>query len=99
MQHIRYIESTEEKTFTIFHLKEYVGDKPTVEEVNSAEWFCSRELERDDPILIEVVKLLGTEANGKFADLKIVEIPDGTDYVIEDYEGVEHVAEVHQTWY
>jgi len=33
-----------------------------------------------------------------FADLKIVEIPDGTNYEIDEYDGNEHVAEVHRTW-
>ena len=58
---------------------------------------CSRDF-RTDPTMIQVVEELGAKANGHFAELKIVEIPDGVDYTIEDYDGLEHVAEVHRTW-
>lgn len=54
---------------------------------------------RTDPKLIKCVEKLGASANGMGADLKIVEIPDGVEYVIEEYDGMEHVAEKHQTWY
>lgn len=61
-----------------------------------------RELDRNDPKLIQVVEELGsghrTGASGKCAKLSIVEIPDGTDYVIEEYDGNEHIAESHRTW-
>jgi hypothetical protein len=36
--------------------------------------------------------------SGKFADLKIVKIPDGSKWEIEEYDGLEHVSEQHQTW-
>lgn len=53
---------------------------------------------RTDPTMIQVVEELGAKANGHFAQLKIVEIPHGVDYTIEDYDGMEHIAEVHRTW-
>jgi hypothetical protein len=28
----------------------------------------------------------------------VVEIPDGTDYEISEYDGNEHIAEKHRTW-
>jgi len=62
----------------------------------------SRPEVRHDPKLIQVVEELGGEhrkgASGSCAELRIVEIPDGTEYVIEEYDGNEHIAEVHQTW-
>lgn len=58
---------------------------------------CNRGF-RTDPTMIQVVEELGAKANGRFAKLKIVEIPDGVDYTIEEYDGMEHVAEVHRTW-
>ena len=53
---------------------------------------------RTDPTMIQVVEELGAKANGRFAELKLVEIPDGMNYTIEDYDGMEHIAEVHRTW-
>jgi hypothetical protein len=37
--------------------------------------------------------------SGRCAELRIVEIPDGVDYEIEEYDGKEWVSEVHRTWY
>lgn len=56
------------------------------------------EIDRADPALIQVVEELGTEAGGDFSRLKIVEIPDDVLWQIEEYDGIEHVAEVHRTW-
>lgn len=55
-------------------------------------------IERDDPVLIQVVEELGKESFGQFAKLKVVEIPDGVDWEIEEYDGTEWIAEVHRTW-
>jgi hypothetical protein len=54
--------------------------------------------QRNDPDLIAVIEQLGEAANGKYANIKIVEIPDDVDWYIEEYDGLEHVAEAHRTW-
>ena len=54
--------------------------------------------DRADPILVRVVEELGAEANGKFASLKVVEIPDDVQYEIDDYDGFESIHEVHRSW-
>ena len=59
----------------------------------------ARDLPRDDPKLVECVESLGKRANGQSADLKVVKIPDGVDWEIEEYDGSEWVAEKHKTWY
>lgn len=56
------------------------------------------DIKRNDPILIQVIEELGLKAAGGFAELKILEIPDEVNYVIEEYDGWEHIAEVHRTW-
>ena len=53
---------------------------------------------RTDPRLVEVVEKLGQAASGSVADLQVVEIPDDIDWVIEEYDGLEWVAESHRTW-
>lgn len=53
---------------------------------------------RDNADLIAAIEQLGEKANGSHAKLKVVEIPDGVDWTIEDYDGLEHIAEAHRTW-
>lgn len=53
---------------------------------------------RTDQRLVEVVEKLGCEANGQFADLMIVIIPDDVDWEIEEYDGYEKVRERSRTW-
>lgn len=60
--------------------------------------FHERDIPRNDPYLIKIVKELGMAANGKHSNLKIVEIPGDVDWLIQEYDGNEWVAEVHRTW-
>lgn len=65
-------------------------------------WFPDQDIPRDDPVLIEIIERVGVDrAGGQFSKLCIVEIPadvpeDG--WIIQDYDGVEWVAEKHRTW-
>lgn len=54
--------------------------------------------DRENPKLIECVEKLKEKANGRGAILKIIEIPDDIEYTIEEYDGIEWVAEKHRTW-
>lgn len=56
------------------------------------------DIPRDDPALVAAVEELGDAANGDHAELRVVEIPDGTAWQIEDYDGMESIAESHRTW-
>ncbi len=60
--------------------------------------FSDRDIPRDDPYLIKVIKELGMGANGPHANLKIVEIPGDIEWLVQDYDGAEWVAEKHRTW-
>ena len=55
-------------------------------------------IERDDPTLVQVVEELGSKSWGSCAELRVVEIPDGVRWQIQEYDGNEHIAEVHRTW-
>lgn len=55
-------------------------------------------VDRDDPDLIAVVEIMREKANGDHARLKIVEIPHDVEWIIEEYDGREWVAEKHRTW-
>ena len=65
----------------------------------SDETFGDRDISRNDPVLIQVVDVLGDAANGEHAELAIVEIPDDVEWEISEYDGSEHVAEKHRVWY
>lgn len=49
-------------------------------------------IERDDPDLVTVVEQLGEAANAKHADLTIRDIPDGSVWSIDEYDGNEAVV-------
>jgi len=57
-----------------------------------------RSMKRDDPTLVQVVKELKKKASGVCATLKVVSIPDDVKWEIEEYDGLEWIAEVHRTW-
>lgn len=48
-------------------------------------------IERTDPALVQVVEEMGEAANGMSAALRIVELPAGTLYRIDEYDGSEFV--------
>ena len=53
---------------------------------------------RADPKLVECVERLGDAASGRYAHLKVVEIPDGIEYEISNYDGIETIHEKHRVW-
>lgn len=57
--------------------------------------FCE---DRSDPDLIAVLEEMGKTAWGWAAEIAIVDIPDGVEWHIHEYDGIEHVAENHRTW-
>jgi hypothetical protein len=67
-------------------------------EACSNETFDERGIYRADPLLVQVVEELGEEAGGRFASLKIVEIPDDVEWEVEEYDGDEWVSEKRRTW-
>jgi hypothetical protein len=82
----------------------YAFDIPEVNGITDNE-YCKHSLDsrpenRSNPKLIQVIEELGeAKSSGFVAELKIIEIPDDIDYCIEEYDGLEHVAEKHRTWY
>jgi len=53
---------------------------------------------RSDPRVVKVVEELGGEASSSLAKLEVVEIPDDVEWEIEEYDGIEWIAEAHRTW-
>lgn len=53
---------------------------------------------RDNQYLVQIVEELGNQASGSFSDLQVITIPDDVDWIVQDYDGMEWVAERHRTW-
>lgn len=60
--------------------------------------FCER-IPRDDPLLLQVIKELGTKkASAPLATLRVVAIPDGVKWIITNVDGIEQIEEQHRSW-
>lgn len=74
--------------------------------LNEEALYCDK-ICRHDPYLIKVVEELGPLCNGTTgkgelsvtSKIAIIEIPDGVDYIIKDYDGFEYVSERCRTWH
>jgi len=65
--------------------------------ITDPDWYYN-DIERDDPMLVQVVVELGELANDRCSELQIVEIPADVQWGIAEYDGYEHIAEKHRTW-
>jgi len=91
--HYKEYDGKENTSFVYYFKKPIKKNKP-----DDRAFFSYNNIKRDDPDLIAVVKKLGKKANGTCADLKVVEIPDGVKWEIDEYDGNESIEEVHQKW-
>ena len=54
---------------------------------------------RSDPKLVAAVEKLGEKtASGRRANLVVLDIPDGIEIEWDEYDGIETIREVHQSW-
>ena len=53
---------------------------------------------RADEDLVFAVEKLGKKADGEYARLEIVEIPDDIEWEIYEYDGAETIHEKHNSW-
>lgn len=67
-------------------------------EKSNSLYLSASNIERTDPILIQIVEEMGEESFGEFSKLEVVDIPDNIEYTIEEDDGKEHIAEAHRTW-
>jgi len=78
------------KCFGGFEVSEVAAEK-----LGLADYWDADELARYNPNLVKVVETLGKDANGDYAELHVVEIPDNTtDWEIHDYDGIESIIYV-----
>ena len=60
--------------------------------------FYHWDIPRDCPDLVAMVEEGGTDVDGIYSELKVVNVPDDVNWFIHEYDGMEHVAERHRTW-
>lgn len=53
---------------------------------------------RSHPVVVAVVEEMGKKADGPYAKLQVVEVPDGVDWEIDEYDGHEEIHEKHRSW-
>jgi len=63
-------------------------------------YFSSYFISRTDPALIEIIEEFGSDKiSSTYSLLKIVEIPDDVEWIIEESEeGIEWISEKHRIW-
>ncbi len=88
-----------EKEESLFTHGQSVDHGEKIDNIGGNEnYISSRDIDRNDPDLIAIVKEFGESANGDCASLKIVEIPDDVEWEISEYDGNETVEEKHRSW-
>lgn len=86
------------RTFDFYFTKDF-GDNVYISNEDFKKYFLNLDENfREDKTLIEVVEELGEKANTFYSNLKIVEIPDDLDYVIDNYDGIETLHQKVQEW-
>jgi hypothetical protein len=87
---IEYETQVSEYDMVMFYRKGHLG--------NDEHYLWDGDVPRDNPFLVQVVEEMGGKANGRYAQLKVVEIPDGVEWEIMDYDGIESIHEKHRVW-
>ena len=93
-----YLTNNPENEYTVHYFTKNYGDTISFKDAKDEYFLWLNYSYREDPILVEVVEELRSKANGRFADLKVVDIPDNMDYVIDNYDGIETLHPKVQEW-
>lgn len=84
-----------------FGISEFAKQELEKRQVEINMWTSEREF-RENPHLIYLLEEYGADKiSGKYADLKIIEIPDVEDlpeYEIDDYDGMEQILDPKRIW-
>lgn len=95
---LRYAELKGLNLIAVNREKSIVDYDYYLNEISDDNYFWVREIDRNDPALVQTVEELGEKVNDTYSSLKVVEIPDDVHWHINEYDGDEWVAEAHRTW-
>lgn len=65
--------------------------KERYKELSGKKAVYDSEMDRTDPFLVQVVEEFGARAGGDYGKLKIADVPPGTHYRIDEYDGYESI--------
>lgn len=77
---------------------DYGNDSFYINEIHDDNYFFDQCIDRNDPCLVQVIEEMGKDASDVYSELKVVEIPDGVEWEIDDYDGRETIEEKHRKW-
>lgn len=89
------VESKEGEAFYAMSMEE----RKAYNNAYSEQTLSCRDIERNDPFLVQLVEENSELYSGRCAELAVVEVDDDVQWEIDEYDGREHVAEKHRTWY
>lgn len=93
------VKDIDSESLYVYAVNKYLGETFNEFPDDDNLFFDDCEDERDDANLIKVVEELGEKANGTYASLKIVEIPDDVEWEIQEYNGSEWVEGGDKIWW
>ena len=92
--HIKATDITRENDIRYF-----TGPQQETIEYDRKRHFWYGDIERTDPILVQVVEELGEAASASASKLRVVDIDDDcVDWSIHNHAGMETVEESHRSW-
>jgi hypothetical protein len=76
----------------------WIKNPENKENMTSENLFHQSDIPRNDSDLVQIVESMRYRANNDHSRLKVIEIPDDVDWMINEYDGKEWVEEKHRTW-
>lgn len=94
------VEKVDKKNYwKIYYFTKDMGDNIEISDEDYTKYSLYLNYEyREDKALIETIEELGQNASGSCGNLKVVEIPDNLNYVIDEYDGIETLHEKVKVW-
>ena len=76
----------------------HYATEPFVGTKTNGKYLSYSSIERNDPVLVEIVETLGKKSWDQCAELKVVDIPKDVAWEIYEYDGNETIRERSRSW-
>ena len=80
----------------ISFIEDYKSEEgPALFTVNGERKYMSHSMSHEDPTIIQIFEEKGSKfVSGYCSEIILVEVPDGCQYRIEEYDGIEHIDQI-----